>query len=60
MATATTLAAFTPLLFWPGLVGSFMGYLPKTLIVTLSSSLFVALVIIPTLCAMFLRLEDDP
>jgi multidrug efflux pump subunit AcrB len=59
-ATATTLAAFTPLLFWPGEVGSFMGYLPKTLIVTLTSSLFVALVIIPTLCAMFLRLEDDP
>ncbi len=59
-ATATTLAAFAPLLFWPGLVGTFMGYMPKTLIVTLSSSLFVALVIIPTLCAMFLRLDDEP
>ena len=59
-ATATTLAAFTPLLFWPGEVGSFMGYLPKTLIITLSSSLFVALVIVPTLCAMFMKLDGTP
>jgi len=59
-ATATTLAAFAPLLFWPGIVGEFMGNLPKTLIITLSSSLFVALVILPTLCAMFMRLEGDP
>ena len=56
-ATATTLAAFAPLLFWPGEVGEFMGYMPRTLIVTLSSSLFVALVIIPTLCGMFMRLD---
>ena len=60
VATATTLAAFAPLLVWPGQVGEFMKFMPQTLIVTLSSSLFVALVIIPTLCAMFLRLEDDP
>jgi multidrug efflux pump len=59
-ATATTLAAFTPLLFWPGQIGGFMKIMPSTLITALSSSLFVALVIIPTLCAMFLRLEDDP
>ena len=59
-ATATTLAAFTPLLFWPGQVGEFMKFMPLTLIIALSSSLFVALVIVPTLCAMFLRLEDDP
>ncbi len=58
-ATATTLAAFTPLLFWPGEVGQFMGYMPQTLIVTLTSSLFVALVIVPTLCAMFLTLEHE-
>jgi multidrug efflux pump len=56
-ATATTLAAFAPLLFWPGVVGEFMKYLPLTLIVTLSSSLFVALVIVPTLCALLLRPE---
>lgn len=59
-ATATTLAAFTPLLFWPGMAGQFMRYLPITLIVTLSSSLFVALVIVPTLCSLFLRPESAP
>ncbi|MDE2806275.1 MAG: efflux RND transporter permease subunit [Gemmatimonadota bacterium] len=59
-ATATTLAAFTPLLFWPGMAGQFMRYLPITLIVTLSSSLFVALVIVPTLCSLFLRPEGAP
>jgi multidrug efflux pump subunit AcrB len=59
-ATLTTLAAFAPLLFWPGQVGEFMKFMPSTLIIALSSSLFVALVIVPVLCAMFLRLEDDP
>ena len=54
IATLTTLAAFGPLLFWPGTVGEFMSYLPLTLIVTLSSSLFVALVIVPTLCALLI------
>jgi multidrug efflux pump subunit AcrB len=58
-ATATTLAAFAPMAFWPGVVGEFMGYLPKTLIITLSSSLFVALVINPTLCSLFLRPEGE-
>lgn len=56
-ATATTLAAFTPLLFWPGMAGDFMSYLPLTLIITLTSSLFVALVIVPTLCSIFLVRE---
>jgi multidrug efflux pump subunit AcrB len=42
------------------MVGEFMGYLPLTLIVTLSSSLFVALVIVPTLCAMFMKLDGTP
>jgi multidrug efflux pump len=59
-STMTTLGAFMPLLFWPGIVGEFMGYLPKTLIITLSSSLFVALVIIPPLCAMFMKLDSSP
>ena len=58
-ATLTTLAAFAPLLFWPGISGEFMSYLPTTLIVTLSSSLFVALVIVPTLCAMFILRDDE-
>jgi multidrug efflux pump subunit AcrB len=59
-STLTTLAAFTPLLFWPGIVGEFMGYLPLTLIVTLASSLFVALVMVPTLCALFMKLDGAP
>ncbi len=58
-ATATTLAAFIPLLFWSGIIGDFMSYLPKTLIVTLTSSLFVALCIVPTLCSMFMTLDGD-
>ncbi|CAN5180225.1 efflux RND transporter permease subunit [soil metagenome] len=59
-ATATTVAAFMPLLFWPGIVGDFMKYLPITLIVTLSSSLFVALVIVPTLCSIGMRTVTQP
>lgn len=59
-STLTTVAAFFPLMFWPGIVGEFMSYLPMTLIVTLSSSLFVALIIVPTLCAMFMRLDHVP
>lgn len=54
-STATTLAAFMPLLFWPGIVGDFMKYLPITLILTLSSSLIMALIFIPTLGAYFAK-----
>ncbi|MGB2867921.1 MAG: efflux RND transporter permease subunit, partial [Bacteroidota bacterium] len=46
-STITTLSAFFPLLFWPGIVGDFMKFLPITLIVTLTASLFVAYVISP-------------
>jgi multidrug efflux pump len=46
---ATTLAAFMPLLFWPGVVGEFMKYLPITLLATLSASLLMALIFVPTL-----------
>ncbi len=48
-STATTLAAFLPMIFWPGMMGEFMGYLPITLIIVLGSSLFVALAINPAL-----------
>ena len=54
-ATATTLAAFLPLLFWPGIVGEFMKFLPITLIATLTASLMMALIFIPTLGAHFGR-----
>ena len=59
-STATTLAAFLPVMFWPGIVGEFMKYLPYTLIITLSSSLFVGLVIVPTLCSIWLQTENAP
>ncbi|HUE96307.1 MAG TPA: efflux RND transporter permease subunit, partial [Longimicrobiaceae bacterium] len=59
-STLTTLAAFAPLMFWPGIVGEFMGYLPLTLIITLSSSLFVALVIIPVLAALVVEVDGAP
>jgi multidrug efflux pump subunit AcrB len=59
-STATTLAAFFPMAFWPGIVGEFMKFLPFTLIITLSSSLFVALVILPTMCSRMLDTEDAP
>ncbi len=51
-ATLTRIAAFSPLLFWPGVVGQFMKYLPITLIATLSASLAVALFFTPTLGAL--------
>jgi multidrug efflux pump len=54
-ATATRVAAFSPLLFWPGVVGQFMKYLPITLIATLSASLVVALLFTPTLGALLGR-----
>ena len=57
-STATTLAAFFPLIFWPGIVGKFMSYLPITLIIVLSSSLFVALVLNPAYASNFMKLED--
>lgn len=56
-STATTVGAFLPLIFWPGVVGKFMGFLPKTVIIVLLSSLFVALVINPTLAAMIMRVR---
>jgi multidrug efflux pump subunit AcrB len=59
-STATTLAAFAPMAFWPGIIGEFMKFLPLTLIITLSSSLFVGLVINPTLCSLWLDPETAP
>ncbi len=48
-STATTLCAFLPMLFWPGIPGQFMGWLPKTLIFVLTASLLVALVYLPVM-----------
>lgn len=56
-STATTLAAFVPLMLWPGIMGEFMKYLPITLMIVLGSSLFVALVINPVLTALYMKVE---
>jgi multidrug efflux pump len=58
-STATTLAAFIPLMLWPGIMGQFMKYLPITLIISLSASLFVALVINPVFIARFMKIESE-
>jgi len=55
-STLTTLCAFFPMTFWPGIMGEFMKFLPITLIITLTASLFVALVINPVVCASMMRL----
>ena len=56
-STATTLAAFLPIALWEGIMGEFMKYLPITLIIVLSSSLFVALVITPVIAATFITVN---
>lgn len=48
-STATTICAFLPMLFWPGVPGEFMGMLPVTLIFVLSASLVVALIYLPVM-----------
>ncbi len=55
VSTLTTLAAFLPLAFWGGMIGEFMKNLPITLIIVLTSSLFVALIIIPVFSATFIN-----
>ena len=58
-STATTLAAFLPLAFWPGIMGEFMKFMPITLILVLGSSLFVALVINPVLTSRFMKVDTQ-
>ena len=57
-STATTLAAFLPMLLWPGVSGKFMSYLPITLIVVLSASLLTALVFLPVLGGLVGKAEN--
>lgn len=59
-STATTVGAFLPLLFWPGIMGEFMWFMPLTVSVVLISSLFVALVINPVLCATLMNVKPLP
>jgi multidrug efflux pump len=58
-STLTTLAAFVPMLFWEGIMGQFMKYLPLTLIIVLSSSLFVALVVNPVLISIYMKVQTE-
>ena len=58
-STATTVSAFAPMLFWPGIIGEFMSYMPLTLIITLTSSLFVALIINPVVTGFFVEVKGD-
>ncbi|UZR95103.1 efflux RND transporter permease subunit [Chondrinema litorale] len=57
-STLTTLAAFLPLAFWGGMIGEFMKVLPITLIIVLSSSLFVGLVINPVVAKAFMKVDN--
>ncbi len=52
-STLTTVGAFFPMIFWPGIMGEFMAFLPKTVILALAGSLFVALVVNPVLSARY-------
>ncbi len=54
-STATTVAAFFPLVFWTGIMGQFMGYLPKTVIIVLTSSLVVAIAMLPVITSGYLK-----
>ncbi|NQW29533.1 MAG: efflux RND transporter permease subunit [Ignavibacteria bacterium] len=58
--TLTTLAPFFPLLFWPGLIGKFMVYLPAVLIITLTASLVVAYIINPVFAVDFMSSKSKP
>ena len=58
-ATTATVMVFVPLLFWPGMMGEFMKYLPITFMIALASSLFVALVVNPALASKFMKVEED-
>ena len=54
-STLTNVVAFLPLLFWPTIIGQFMGYLPKTVMIALLASLFVGLAVNPAICASIMK-----
>ena len=58
-ATTATVMVFVPLIFWPGIMGQFMKWMPITFMVALSSSLFVALVVNPALSTQFMKVERE-
>ncbi|MHC4873093.1 MAG: efflux RND transporter permease subunit [Planctomycetota bacterium] len=56
----TTIAAFLPMVFWGGVMGGFMKYIPITVIIVLASCLFVALVINPAIASVFMKIKKQP
>lgn len=60
VSTLTRIAAFSPLLFWPGIVGEFMSYMPITLIATLSASTIYALLFAPTIGSLVGKAHVEP
>lgn len=58
-STATTILAFFPIIFMPGIMGEFMSFLPKTVIIVLSSSLFIGLTLTTVFCSRFLRADQN-
>jgi multidrug efflux pump len=59
-STGTTLAAFLPLMFWPGVTGGFMKYLPVTVFAVMAGSLLYALLFAPVLGALISKVQKDP
>ena len=56
-STLTTVAAFLPLMFWPGIMGDFMSYMPLTVSIVLGASLLVALTVNPVICSMYMSVK---
>ena len=57
-STLTTIGAFAPMFFWPGIWGSFMFYLPQTVSLALGGSLFVGLIVNPALASVFMKFRE--
>jgi multidrug efflux pump len=57
--TLTTMAPFFPLLFWPGIMGEFMKYIPAVIILTLLASMFVAFVMNPVFAVTFMKYRGN-
>ncbi len=58
-SSMTTIAAFSPLLFMPDIIGEFMSFIPRTVIIALSSSLFVGVIVIPAICSLLMRAKIE-
>jgi len=59
-STLTNVVVFSPLLFWPDIMGQFMSFLPKTVMISLMASLAVGLIINPAVCSLFIKPADKP